>query len=147
MHPMPKELLFPLDAEDGWPPVSIEALPVKERDHGFAILSAPLFITNISVDDVIAPICDDEGIVRRWSHIERSNHSTIWLLRLRQTNEIENCLTNLRALGCDTVGLTDIGCYAVDVPSGVPISEVDRFLNNLDEDHVAVAFPSMRHPE
>jgi hypothetical protein len=40
-----------------------------------------------------------------------------------------------------------VGAYAVDVPESVPITTVDAALAHLDPDSVAVAFPSMRHPE
>lgn len=142
-----ESLKFRLDVEDEWPPVGVESLPFRKADPGFEALVAPLFVKNLSVGDVIDVQLDEEGLVDSWRHLATSAHTTIWLLRLKKTTAIDEALTELRALGCNSVGLDSSGCYAVDVPPAVAISDVDLILSELDETAVATAYPSMRHPE
>ena len=140
-------LQFLLDVEDDWPPVGSESLPFNKSEDGYKCLSVPLFVKELSVGDVIKFEKDSHGFVSNWSHINRSSRSTIWLLRLANNDQIEPCLQKLRSLGCNTTGVAEFGCYAIDVPEALAISDVDRVLGDLDPDLVAVAFPSMRHPE
>jgi Domain of unknown function (DUF4265) len=140
-------LKFPLDIEDGWPPVAVESLPFLASTAGYQALVSPLFVKDLSVGDVIAPKLGDENTVTSWSHVHRSGRTTIWLLQLKRPNGIDAVLEEARALGCNSVGLETAGCYSIDVPEEVSIDRVDRMLATLDSDAVAVAFPSMRHPE
>lgn len=140
-------LKFPLEVVDGWPPVGVESLPFKTTTEGYQALASPLFVKDLSVGDVIDPRLDDENMVHAWSHVSRSDRTTIWLLRLKQSNGIDAALAELRKLGCNSVGFAAGGSYSVDVPGAVSIEGVDAILAKLDSDAVAVAFPSMRHPE
>jgi hypothetical protein len=140
-------LKFHLEIEDGWPPVAVESLPFQVSAEGYKCLVAPLFVKDLSVGDVVAARLDDDNAVEDWSHVTRSLHTTIWLLRIKQPNGIAEALAALRDLGCNTVGLDAAGCYAIDVPEAIPIERVDSILAALDSSAVAVAFPSMRHSE
>ena len=140
-------LQFPLTVEDEWPPVGSESLPFKELGKGYECLSPPLFVKDLSVGDFIEFKKDSEGFLSSWSHLSRSGRSTIWLLRLADNDQIEPCMQRLRSLGCNTTGVTEFGCYSIDVPESLAISDVDEVLEVLDSGLVAVAFPSMRHPE
>lgn len=141
-------LNFPLNVEDGWPPVAAECLPFKVTPDGYVALSPPLFVKDLSVGDVINATLDAEDYrVTSWRHVTKSGHTTVWLLRIRRTNTIEAVLLELRDLGCNTVELKEAGVYSVDVPELVSIETVDIILAHIDADLVAVAFPSMRHPE
>lgn len=141
-------LSFALDVEDGWPPVAIESLPfVKLEGCTYQLTTAPLFVKDLSVDDVIAIQSPDQnGNVNSWRHIKRSRRTTVWLLRLHKTDEIPDALSALRDLGCNTIGIESFGTYAVDVPEMVELSAVESILSNLD-DRVAIAVPSLRHAE
>ena len=140
-------LKFPLQVVEGWPPVAVESLPFEKTVDGLRVLVPPLFIKDLSVGDIISAQKGEEDLVELWRHVRRSNRTTIWLLRLRQTHQIEKVLSELRALGCDTVGLESAGCYSVDVPECVAIREIDASIAQLDSASCAVVFPSMRHPE
>jgi hypothetical protein len=144
---MPISLQFPLNVEDEWPPVGSESLPFEKSGEGYECLSAPIFVKDLSVGDVIEFKKNSEGFLSNWSHISRSGRSTIWLLRLADNDQIEPCLQRLQSLGCNTTGIAEFGCYTIDVPEALAISDVDEVLETLDSELVAVAFPSMRHPE
>jgi len=105
-------------------------------------------VKGLSVDDVIEVTLEGEDQrVAAWRHVARSGRTTIWLLRMRSSDTIEAVLAELRNVGCNTVGLAQLGTYAVDVPESVSIETVDEMLGRLDPETVAVAFPSMRHEE
>lgn len=140
-------LNFPLDVEDGWPPVAVECLPFRKTDQGYVALVAPLFVKDLSVGDVIEVSQDPAGSVQSWQHVVRSCRTTIWLLRMRPSNTIEGVLAELRAAGCNLVALRDAGAYSVDVPESVDLGMVDSALARLDSEAVGVAFPSLRHAE
>jgi len=140
-------LTFSLQAEDGWPPVASESLPFEETSDGYVTLSPPLFVKDLSVGDVIAAQVSPSGRVESWRHVRRSARTTIWLLRLRATDQIDITLSALRGIGCNTTRLDSCGSSAIDIPEDVPIWKVDEILARLDADNVAVAFPSMRHAE
>jgi hypothetical protein len=140
-------LQFPLDVEDEWPPVGSESLPFEQLAKGYKCLSAPLFVKDISVGDVLDVETDRDGFVSFWTHLERSNRSTVWLLRLQGDPPIELCLQSLRSLGCNTTGVDSFGCYSIDVPPSLKMSDADQILDELDPELVAIAFPSLRHPD
>jgi tRNA threonylcarbamoyladenosine modification (KEOPS) complex Cgi121 subunit len=69
------------------------------------------------------------------------------LLRLAPTREIGEALEKVRKLGCNTVSLEAVGCYAIDVPETLEMTEIDQILNELDGEKVGIAFPSFRHED
>ena len=140
-------LKFPLDVEEGWPPVAVESLPFERDGDEYQALTAPLFVKDLSVGDRISATVDADGSVVSWQHTYRSDRTTIWLLRLRQTDQVDDVLSALRAIDCNTVGLDSVGSYSVDVPGSVPIDAVDMVLDKLDRESVAIAYPSMRHSD
>ena len=140
-------LTFPLDPDDGWPPVGGECLPFWPVGDDFEATVPPLFVKDLSVGDVIRVSRDPVNKeVVAWSHVVRSDNTTIWLLRLAPF-DLDETLARLRETDCSTASLAQLGVHAVNVPAHVPIARVDAILSTLDEDQVAVAFPSMRHPE
>lgn len=141
-----RSLSFHLDVEEGWPPVAVESLPFYIDSGGYECQVAPLYIKDLAVGDSIEVACDESGTITSWRHLRRSNHSTIWLLRMKSPNNIPDVLRLLRELGCSTVGLESEGSYAIDVPGELKLSVVDEALAALDANAVAVAFPALRHP-
>lgn len=141
-------LRFPLDVEDDWPPVGSESLPFERVTDGLEATVPPLFVKDLAVGDIIdVAEQDGEGIIRSWKHIKRSDHSTIWLLRMGGDDDIGSCLEKARSMGCNTATMDQLGCYSIDVPPSVEISDIDDILAALDQESVAIAFPAMRHPE
>jgi Domain of unknown function (DUF4265) len=138
---------IPLTVVDGWPPVGVEGLPCTVVKLGYRVENPPLFVRDLSAGDVIAVNRDDLGDVVSWETRERSRHTTVWLLRKKTPNNIDEVLCALRSLHCNTVRLPEYGCYSIDVPAECDISQVDKRLSLLNEEEVAIAFPSFRHDE
>lgn len=144
---MTVSLQFPLEVENEWPPVGSESLAFEKKQGGYEAMGPPLFVRNLSVGDVIDVSTDEFGFVSKWWHKKKSGRSVAWLLRLSDTAELDHYLEELRMIGCNTAGVDEFGCYAVDIPEDVTIGSVDTILNALEADNVAVAFPSLRHPD
>jgi hypothetical protein len=138
-------LTFALKVVDGWPPVAAEGIPCVKSGDGYKLLAPPLFLKGLSVDDIIEPNIDHvSGQVFTWKLTKPSSNSTIWLLRLQKSKQIQGVLGQLRKLGCFIAEADQLGCYAVNVPAIVAMEQVDQCLRWLDEHLVAVAFPSFR---
>lgn len=144
---MTVSLQFPLVVDDGWPPFGSESLPFEKVGDQYRCLSAPLFVKDLSVGDIIGCEFGPNGFLNNWWHCHRSNRSVVWLLRQSRNDIVQPVLQLLRQSGCNTAGLDELGCYTIDVPENVEISEIDKVLEALDPNTVAIAFSSMRHPE
>ncbi|MGR9116094.1 MAG: DUF4265 domain-containing protein [Gammaproteobacteria bacterium] len=147
IEPSAIELHFLLDIDDDWPPVSLEGIPCTQVEDGYRVDVPPLFVKGLSVGDVIKVTQNTEGEVMSWEHVQKSDRTTIWLLRIAETQEIEKVLERLHKLKCKTVQLPQYGCYSIDVPAECPLQDIDACLASLDSSRVAVAYPSFRHEE
>jgi len=130
--------------DDGWPPVGVEWLYVTRTDVGLRIETLPLFVKDISVQDVIEAEVDDEKRVVRWAHIEKSKRSVVWVMAYGSYDP-GPALQSLRDMGCNTESLKSYNYFAVDVPPEISFEKVDVVLETLDKASSAVAFPSFRH--
>ena len=144
----PDSLEFPLDLDEGWPPVSAECIPMRPTAAGYEVLVAPLFVKGLSVGDVIDATLEG-GRVLAWRHVSRSKNTTVWLLAIKRDagGDVPRALAGLRDAGCGAVEAGSLGAYSINVPEVVSIAVVDALLAGLDPASIAVAFPSMRHAE
>lgn len=139
------ELHFRLHVIDEWPPVAVEGVLCTLVENGYRIESPPLFVKGISVEDIIEVKFDTENYVAWWQPISKSGRTTAWIMRTGPDNNIQTIVAELRLLGCQIEQLPELGCYAVDIPAEVSITDIDARFARLNEDSTAVAFPSYRH--
>ncbi|HEY2179338.1 MAG TPA: DUF4265 domain-containing protein [Caulobacteraceae bacterium] len=143
----PIELLFKLDGDDEWPPAVVEGLWGEQDGTSFRVLTCPLFVRGLSVGDVIAPETDDAGDVVAFEVLERSSHSTVWVLAEDPAIR-EELRSVLESLGCGTVGGPESipSLCAVDVPGEVEIDAIDAVLGEPERTgQISIAYPSFRH--
>lgn len=140
------ELLFPLSADEGWPPVSKECLIFSKCSDGYRLEVPPFFIKDMSVGDIISVEEGEDGNVINWRHVEKSGRTTIWI-KVSGEVSIEDILDRLRILKCNVERFTEFKYFSIDVAAECPISSVDDLIDSLNEEEVAVAFPSFRHDE
>jgi hypothetical protein len=142
------EIPFALAVKDGWPPVSVEHLPCVVVANGYRIATPPLFVRGISLDDVVqCELAPGNGCAFSFTHVEKSDHTTIWLAGQRALGAIEAALPQLQALGCWTVRCDAFGVFAVDVPGAVAMERVEAVFDALEAAGAAIAIPSFRHPK
>lgn len=118
------DLEFPLEVDDGWPPVAVECIPCAEEQGSWRVQVAPLFVKDLSVGDLLEATLDDRRVTA-WSHRERSAHTTIWLTRIADGADV-TVLDELRALGCGVCTAEQLGMRSIDVPGTVPIGKRQR---------------------
>lgn len=133
-------LKFSLLVEEDWPPVQVESLPTKKVEGFFEVIVPPFFLQDLSCGDIIT-VRKNNDRVTSWSHIYKSQRSTIWLLDNNSYEQLEVYLENLKNLGCNIERLEKIGLFSIDVPENIDVEEI---INYLEEEDVAVAYPSYR---
>lgn len=133
------------DEGDDWPPVTTECMPFEDQGGGaYRLLVPPLFVRDLSVDDVLLVEIGKEGIVENWRHKARSNRSTIWVLGLKQKN-FEIVVKKLLELRCNVTRALSFDVASIDVPGELDRKTLESWLDKLDED--AVGYPSYRHED
>ncbi|HVK54643.1 MAG TPA: DUF4265 domain-containing protein [Burkholderiales bacterium] len=136
-------LTFRLDVEDGWPPVGAECIPCERLDRGYKVLASPHFIKDLSVDDVIEVVEEDNDQVFSWRHLERSMRSTLWVMVLEKAS-VENEMRRLKLRHCRVSHLEAFDLYAIDIPPDLSEEEVDDCFSGSDPEKVVLAYPSWR---
>jgi hypothetical protein len=131
--------------QDGWPPFGSEWLPLLPNDRMFINTSPPLFISGLSVDDVISlNEFDEEGFVIGWSIVKLSKSSVMWISDIGG-GSFTKILSSFRRLGCHTVVLEDLYHASVHIPSSISLDKIDNIIGQLSDIEYAIAFPSNRH--
>ncbi len=140
-----QEISFRLTVDqDGWPPVSVEHLRIREIPEGVVVESVPFFVTGISVGDLLSVERDVEGFVEHWETLQKSEHSSVWLMGNGSKDHSE-ILNRLLILKCNIETLTSLNFHAVDVPNTVQIAQIDEVLADFQKEGGQVAYPSFRH--
>jgi hypothetical protein len=139
-------LTFRLAVEDGWPPVAAECMPCAVDQGGFRMLAAPLFVRELSLDDIISITEEENGQIWSWQHIYKSANSTVWFLTIGDTS-IEEPLVHLTALGCSVVRFPVAGVISLNVPPSVSADLLDSYFAGFTVEELKVAYPSWRHQD
>ena len=135
-----------MEVQDDWPPVGAECLHCEKVADGFKIDSVPFFVRNLSADDVIEVVEEDNGEVWRWRHVTQSPRSTVWVMNLGNV-ELETTFARLKELGCRIEAFDQFKLYALDIPTSVEAAVIDDCFEGYEESDVALAYPSWRHDE
>ena len=144
MTQAPRKLQFALEMEDGWPPISSEAVWCDSEGSVFRLKNAPFFIKGLAVNDVFRAEPDPvNSHIFEFELLESSNHSHVWIVNKTRDN-IDPILSQLRDLGCSTEGLQQFSLYAIDVPPDVQDAELNRLLDKAEGAGFDLAFPVWR---
>ena len=138
-------LTFRLPVRDGWPPVSVECLPVTKVAQGYRVEAAPFFVKGLSSGDVLSVSIEGEEVIE-FEHVERSKRTTLWLMSF-DDGAVRDVLASLRKLDCNTEELAEFAYFTIDVPQACPLELVERHLETLSDNQAAIAFSSLRHEE
>lgn len=137
-------LMFPLSIEEDWPPVNLESLPVKPIDGFFEISVPPFFLKNLSCGDIITVDMSSDKTVRNWEYVKKSKRSTIWLLNINNYEYLDIHLSNFKKQKCNIEEFEQIGLFSIDVPQEANKQDINIILDHLEEERVAIAYPSYR---
>ena len=144
MNQATRKLQFALEIDDGWPPISSEAVWCDLVGPAFRLRNAPFFIKGLAVNDVFKAEPDPvNGHIFEFELLEPSTHSLVWILNNTQA-DIRPALSQLRAVGCSTEGLEQFSLYAVDVPPEVQDAHINDLLDEIEAAGFDLAFPVWR---
>jgi len=127
---------YPVDRESIWCD--------KEGDH-FRVKNIPLFIDELSYDDLISVIEIEENLFQITSVVGESKNSTLWVF-IKNSEDGEAVLDQIKSLGCKIEGGVLNGYYALNVPQHADIQKIYTVIDVAETEGVLVAdYPSIRH--
>ncbi|MFD8911095.1 DUF4265 domain-containing protein [Streptomyces sp. NPDC059575] len=125
---------FRMEAEDDWPPVSVESLWAVDLGDGTVRLdNVPWFVRGVACGDVVVTEADEEGV--RWGGevVRRSESCTVRLIVLRDGGSgaaRQSVINAFRELGADGEGIERFGMVALDIPPTADLAKVWRLLRH-----------------
>ena len=145
MEAILEKVIFALDIEDGWPPVSSEGVWCERENKKYKIVNAPFFIKDLAYGDIFEAEHDDVSEhIFEFKVLEESGHSLVWVL-----NNIDLDLTRFKEklieLGCDFEGFQRFSLYSIDVPPSVDKEKINKLIDEYEEQGLDFAFPVWRH--
>jgi hypothetical protein len=126
---------FPLEVEDGYPPISVESLNARQiEDCQFELLNTPFFAKNVAYGDVVTAATHQDG---RWifeSCRKVSGFKAISIILFDDSLDIE-LLDLLRGLQC-VIEYGEFGrlrMVAVGVPESVDYIPIRNSLDGYEQ--------------
>jgi hypothetical protein len=142
-----QKILFALEIEDEWPPVSTEGVWCEAKGNGYRLVNAPFFIKGLAYGDVFEATIDPVNEhVFEFKVIEESGHSLVWVLN-NSNLDITSFKNSLLALGCNIEGFEQFRMYSIDVPPSVDTNEINELIDTTEQEGFAFAFPVWRHDD
>ena len=140
-------MVFAIDVEDGWPPVSSESVWCEEVESGYRLVNVPFFISGLAFGDVFAAEPDPvNNSVFEFEVISKSGHSVVWLLN---NNDIDltRFKEHLLEIGCSIESMMKFSLCSIDVPPGIDIERFDCLIQEYESKGVDFAYPVWRYGE
>ena len=140
-----EKVLFALDIEDEWPPVSSEGVWCERVDKNYKIVNAPFFIKGLAYSDIFEAEPDEVNEhIFEFKVLEESGHSLVWVL-----NNIDLDITQfkekLKELGCSFEGFQQFSLYSIDVPASADKTKINTLIDEYEQKGLDFAFPVWRH--
>jgi hypothetical protein len=142
-----EKIMFALDVEDGWPPVSSEGAWCERVDNLYKFRNVPFFISGLAFNDIFSaerdPVNDH---IFEFEVVEKSGHSVVWLMNNADI-DISEFKEGILKLGCSFESFPRFSLGAIDVPPNVDLNPFDRLIDEYEERGLAFAFPVWRADE
>lgn len=140
-----EKLLFSLNTNDGWPPVSSEGVWSEKVGNNFRLLSIPFFIKGLAFGDEFEATPDEvNNHIFEYKVIKESGHSVVWLMNI-ENKELSKYIAEIESIGCKVEVLKQFKIYSIDIPPNINVVKVDEALNKIENKGVAIAYPTWRH--
>ena len=122
---------FPLEIEDGYPPISVESLNARRvENEQFEILNTPFFVKNVAYGDFVSASKQQDGRLVFDACTKWSGFKAISIILLDDSMDTE-IMDLLRGLQCviEYGEFGDLRMVAVGVPVSVDYTQIR---NSLD---------------
>ncbi len=139
------KLIFELDVEDEWPPVSAESLWFEKTARGYQLKTIPFFMEGVAYDDILdLEIIDGvHGNLKSVKH--SSGNSTIWAYFREGVNE-RAVLSRLHDIGIENEGGALTGYFAINLPANRSFADLRSCMSEeLAAGKAELAHGVMRH--
>jgi len=121
-----EKVLFRLEQDDGYPPVSIEGLWAQKVGDNFVVDNIPFYVYGIAPGDQIQAKMDSGQI---WfDTLLRASGSSIFRIFVKKHHDIPALRSALLDLSCPSEVDEKMGLIAVEIPVGVNASPFLEFL-------------------
>ena len=142
-----EKLVFALEIDDGWPPISAEGVWCEKVDDNYKLLNTPFFIPDLACGDIFKAIPDPVNQnIFEFDVIEESGNSVIWVMNNNDL-DIQPFTETLQKIGCVFEGFPRYSILSVDVPSTVDIVALEDLLDLFEELGLDFAYPVWRFGE
>jgi len=140
-----EKVLFALDIDDGWPPVSSEGVWCEREGRDYKLVNAPFFIKGLAYGDIFKAEPDkvNEHIFE-FEVIGESGHSLVWALNNKHI-EIHDFKKRLLELGCSFEGFEQFSLYSIDIPETTDKVGINNLIDEYEVYGLDFAFPVWRH--
>lgn len=131
------------DEQRGPFPVATESIWFDKVSPGWRIKNIPFFVDGVAFDDIVKLSMLETGEYIIDLVLEESGNSTIWVYINNKVGE--NCLQELKNIGCGVEGGVFEGYYAVNVPALLNWSTIENALGLfIDNEDISVDYPCVR---
>lgn len=131
-----EKVFFPLEVDDGYPPIGVESLNAKKLGNGrFQLDNTPFFVEGISLGDVVSVDLIPDSDERYWFDevlFQSANQSlSIILIDINRSDEIAQ---KLKAFGCycEYGEFENLKMLAVSVLESCNYNAVFEYLEKLE---------------
>ncbi|MCQ8847684.1 DUF4265 domain-containing protein [Alteromonas stellipolaris] len=142
-----EKVIFALDIENGWPPVSAEGAWCERVNGNYKLVNAPFFIPDLAYGDIFSATPDEVNQhIFEFEIMEESGHSVIWVMNNKDI-DTTFFVDMLKRIGCKVETLNQFSLMSVDVPPELDLDALDPLLDLHEEKGLEYAFPVWRHGE
>jgi hypothetical protein len=120
-------IVLPDDVQEDYSIYSESLWFIKEGEY-YRLINIPLFLEDLSVEDVVSLVKVHDDFYRILEYVEESGNSTIWA-RFSDVNNAKSVTDIIHKLGCGIEGGALKGYYAINIPSEVDIKKVFEILD------------------
>lgn len=118
---------FPIEVEDGWPPVSGESMwAVHVEDEVYRLENTPFFVRGAAFGDLVQTWRDAEGVLTVVSVKDEGNLTVRLIVRRdgRLEGDLAAAMTMVEKVGVSGEGAAQWSLVALDVPEDADLDAV-----------------------
>ena len=142
-----EKLVFAIETEDEWPPVSSESVWCERIGPNYRILNTPFFIKGLAYGDVFSATPDPTSAqIFEFNVIEQSGNSVVWILN-NDRIDISKFVEAIEALNCEIEGFPKFSLYSIKVPKTIDLSALDQLIKSWESKGLHFAYPTWRVEE
>jgi Domain of unknown function (DUF4265) len=140
-----EKVLFALNIDNGWPPVSSEGVWCERENGNYKLVNSPFFISGVAYGDVFEATPDEVNEqIFEFKVVKESGHSVVWMLNNKHI-DVLNFIDAVKNLGCKVEEFQEFSLYSIDVPPNIDLIKFDGITKEYESKGLDFAYPAWRH--